>query len=244
MQPDLEDALVPVKWADSQIPVFRERFVAWQRRHPYKLVMEPDPNDPEWEFLTVYLERALDPMIIGDVGAIINSARTSLDIFWMLLIARHGFKPKGNTSFPIRDTAANFNNAVNVLKLEYRGTSAEIAHLKRYRAYRGGNNFLYPLHHLDILRKHHRLLILEPSVEAAQITLLNGYAYADRRNLQDKTITHRIPAKARFRPSPGNTLISSEIFLNEPSLLVSKQPAHLMLAWFVSIVRDLIERFP
>ena len=244
MRAALEDALVPVKWAEAQIPVFRERFINWQRSYPYKLVMEPDPDDPKWEFLTVYLQQPLDPLLIGDVGAIINSTRTSLDIFWMLLITAHGREPKGNTSFPIRDTAANFNNAVDVLKSEYGGTDAQVAYLKRHRAYLRGNNHLYPLHHLDILRKHHRPLILEPVVEASQITLLNGYSYFDRRNLRDKTITHRIPAVARFRPAPSNTLMSSEVFLDEPTLLVAKQPAHIVLGGFVALVTGLIERCP
>ena len=244
MQPDLEDALVPVKWAEAQIPVFRQRFITWQRSHPYELVMEPDPDAPEWEFLTAYLRTPIDPILVGCAGAIINSARTALDMLWMLLIRRHGKKPKGNTGFPIRDTAAHFDTAADVLKLEYGGTDTEVAAIKKTRTYKGGNNHLYPLHHLDIERKHHRILVLEPDIEVMHITLLNGHLYADFRWLQDKTITHRIPTRAHFRPSHGNALLSAQVLLNEPAFLLAKQPAHLVLGWFTGTVRTIIENFP
>jgi hypothetical protein len=40
----LADALVPVKWAEAQIPVPQSRLLAWQHGHPYKIVAEPDPD--------------------------------------------------------------------------------------------------------------------------------------------------------------------------------------------------------
>ena len=80
MKADLEDALVPVKWAQAHMPVLQERFLAWQRTYPYKIVAEPDPNRGDRELLVAYLEKPLDPLIVGDVGAIINSVRTGLDL--------------------------------------------------------------------------------------------------------------------------------------------------------------------
>lgn len=37
MKADLEDALIPVHWAQAQIPVVQERFLFWQRS--YDLMM-------------------------------------------------------------------------------------------------------------------------------------------------------------------------------------------------------------
>lgn len=244
MKADLEDALVPVKWAKAQIPVFRDRFITWQRSYPYELVMEPDPSDSEWEFIVAYLRKPIDPMMIGDAGAIINSTRTALDILWMLVIERHGKKPKENTAFPIRDCATEFEASADMLKSKYGGTDDEVAAIERARAYKGGNNHLYPLHHLDIQRKHHRLLVLEPDIESTMLMAFNGHLYTNLRRLNDKTITHRIPTRFRFRPSPGNTLITGQVFLNEPAFLLGKQPAHLVLGWFVDTVTAIIKNFP
>ena len=44
MKADLEDALVPVKWAEAKIPVLQERLLSWQRSYPYKIVCEPAPR--------------------------------------------------------------------------------------------------------------------------------------------------------------------------------------------------------
>ena len=34
MRADLEDALVPVKWAEAQIPILRQRLIDWQHTDP------------------------------------------------------------------------------------------------------------------------------------------------------------------------------------------------------------------
>lgn len=58
MRDDLLEAWNAVYWADTHIPVLQENFVSWQQRGPYELVMEPDPNDSNWEFITAYLRRS------------------------------------------------------------------------------------------------------------------------------------------------------------------------------------------
>ena len=62
-------------WARAQIPVLQERFLSWQRSYPYKLVCQPERGRPDRELLVAYLEKPLDPLIIGDIGAIINSVQ-------------------------------------------------------------------------------------------------------------------------------------------------------------------------
>jgi hypothetical protein len=55
MRADLLDAQAAVDRADSQIPVLQKRLIAWQRNRPYKIVVEPDPTDANWELLVAYL---------------------------------------------------------------------------------------------------------------------------------------------------------------------------------------------
>jgi hypothetical protein len=112
MRDDLLDAKAAVDWAEAQIPILQERLMNWQRERPYEIVPEPDPADKNWEFLVAYLGIPLDPLIHGDVGAIINSARTALDILMSALLAGHGIKPNSKAHFPIRKARTDFLAAV------------------------------------------------------------------------------------------------------------------------------------
>ncbi|HLY05498.1 MAG TPA: hypothetical protein VKR31_07105 [Rhizomicrobium sp.] len=245
MKADLEEALVPLQWAEAQIQTFRERFAAWQRSRPYELVMEPNPNAPEIQFLVAYRRKPLDPLMIGDAGAIINSIRAALDVLWMLILRRHGFEPGRDMAFPVKRNAAEFEAAAEALKSKYRCSDGELSAVKRTRAYRGGNDFLYPLHQLAIQPRHYRLLIVKPAVDRAQIEKLEGaFLYPTPLNAQEKSILAGIPARARFRPSYGNVLLGSEAFLDEPALLKAETTANLALVRFAGTVREIVESFP
>jgi hypothetical protein len=112
MRTDLEDALVPVKWAEAQIPVLQRRIEAWHRTDPYRIVLEEYPDKPDWELLVAYPDKPLDHLIVGDVGAIISSVRTALNLLLSAVIARHGIQPERAPDFPISKTAADFEGAV------------------------------------------------------------------------------------------------------------------------------------
>ena len=241
MRADLRGSWNAVHWADTHIPVLQERFISWQRSTPYELVMEPDPDNSEWELLTAYLRKPIDPLIVGDIGAIINSVRTGLDILMSALLTSNGAKPNSKAHFPIRKDAADFLGSVDALEAKQWVTPPEVAAIKRTKAYLGGDPFLYTLHHLDIVRKHERLLLVEPSIQAAQLNIINAASFADHRTLEDKTVLYRLPAR-RFRPSKGNTLMATEIFFDEPTLLQTKQPAVGVLRNFGRYVKGIIAR--
>jgi hypothetical protein len=65
MKADLQDALVPVKWAEAQMPILQSRLLAWQQGYPYKIVIEPDPYFADRELLVSYLETPLIPLLSG-----------------------------------------------------------------------------------------------------------------------------------------------------------------------------------
>ena len=83
----------------------------------------------------------------------------------------------------------------------------------------------------------------KPPIQAAQLNIINAALFADYRNLEDKTVLDRLPAR-RFRLLKGNTLMATEIFFDEPTLLQTKQPAVGVLRNFTARVRALIEGMP
>jgi len=245
MAPDLGDALVPLNWADAQIAVFRERLGAWQRTRPYELVMERNPNAPEIQFLAAYQKKPIDPLLVGDTRAIINSIGAALDILWMLILRRHDVEPGRDSSFPVKRSVADFEAAADVLKRKYGCTDEELAAVKRSKAYKGGDDFLYPLHQLDSQPWHYRLLLTKPTVDAGLIGRTEGaFLYPTPLTGQHKSILAGIPSRARFRPTYSNVALASEVFLDEPAFLKPDMPAALVLDRASRTVRAIVEKFP
>lgn len=244
MKADLEDALVPVAWARVHISVLQERFLSWQRRYPYKLICEPDRNQPDRDLLIAYLETPLDPLIVGDIGAIINSVRTGLDLMMAAVVARHGVQPEDAPNFPIRQKSSDFFERVAKLKGDNWISADEAAAIERTKAYDGGDHVLWHIAKLDNLRKHQRLLFVEPI--PTQLDLM-GVPYAERIMLhshaQNMSTLYRIPAGS-FRPTRGNTNLSAEIFLNETESGVGLRPGLVAVRAYVDRVDALIRSFP
>jgi hypothetical protein len=243
MRDDLTHALAVVAWADAHIPVMQERFIAWKRSGPYNVDVEPDPRDADWELLVAYLGVPLDSLIQGDVGAIINSMRTALDIPMSALLAGQGIEPNRKVYFPIRRTEADFLAAITVLEGKKWITPGEATAIKRAKAYKGGDDVFFPVHQLDILRKHERLLTVGPTIRQAHLTAYGPEFELILQHMDDKTILFRFP-KGRFRPTKGNNQVSAEIILDEAALGIAHKPAIPTLRVFTAKIRTFIKNFP
>jgi len=243
MRDDLLDALAALNWAEAQIPILQDRFMAWQRLRPYEIVEEPDPNDVNWKLLVAYPKIPLNPLIQGDAGAIINSTRSALDLLMSALIKRNGKKPNSDAHFPIRKSADDFLAAIRGMEDKKWISAIEAAAIKRTKAYKGGHHFLYPLHQLDILRKHERLLLVEPKISSVHIPRGQNGVEPGFTRMDNKTILLRIAADRWFRPTQGDTQLASEILFNEPSFLATHQPASGVLRNFTYSTAAIIESF-
>lgn len=245
MRSDLEHALVPVKWAQAQMPILKQRLIDWQRTYPYTIVAEPDPQRPDRELIVAYLEKPLDPLIVGDVGAMINSIRTGLNLMMATMVARHGIVPDRAPDFPIHEKALYFLKRVDELEAKKWISNIEARWIKRHKAHaRGGigGEILFHVHKLDNLRKHQRLLTVEPVVSQAFITLAYGVEEL-LTHMQDKTVLYRIPT-GTFRPHKGNTNVTAEIFLNETPAGIDDREAFLALRVYIQRVTEMIKSCP
>lgn len=243
MRDDLQDALVPVKWADAQIPILERRFRLWSDGNPYRFVAEMDPDAADMELVVAYLDKPIHPVIVGDVGAIINSLRSALNLMFSAVIARHNVVAGRTDDFPIitKGAAADFFGTVKGLKNKYTFTGAEIAAVERTKAYPGGDHVLSHIAILDNMRKHQRLLRVVPlasevTMDFGMIPLLHG--------LNDKTIVGRVRRGRMASPTKGQIKITPEIFLNEPPAGVGDKPAMLALRVYKERVDSLIRDFP
>jgi len=158
MQSDLLDAQAAIDWAVAQLPALQGRVESWGKGPRYRLVMEPHPEIGK-KLIKLADVKALDPIVNAEVGAIINSIRSSLDILITSVALRHGYTNTKHTYFPIAASRDDFING------DYKGHKAIQALPKKERTiienlepWRGGNQNLVALHDLDITRKHQRLI--------------------------------------------------------------------------------------
>jgi hypothetical protein len=158
MREDLLHAKASVDWAVSHFPAFQARLDEWCSANvdvDIKKLPDNIPNN-----LIVATEKGPLPLAFNvEFGAYVNAIRSSLDILASTLAARHCPVLVDDAYFPVASSAQAFaagkfkgNKFVRALPAEERGI------IESLNPYQGGNPTLFPLHRLDILRKHVRLL--------------------------------------------------------------------------------------
>src|SRR6266478_4126248 len=209
----------------AQIPVLRERFLSWHRLGPYEMIVEPHA-DSGYEVLIARRRFPLDPLIVGDAGAIINSTRSALDLLAAALAARNGVKPSHKTHFPIFRSEQEMIDPLEGIEGKKWLSQSERASIKALQPYQGGDKFLWPLHQLDILRKHERLIIVRPEISRAWITSFPGVRGVRRTSVYfDEKIPLWCFPTGSFRPNPGNTNVTAEIsFTATATLGTAREP--------------------
>ncbi|QIP03969.1 hypothetical protein [Bradyrhizobium symbiodeficiens] len=158
MRPDLLEAQASVDWALSQLPDLSKRLDEWLKRGVTIEIKElPSPADTN---LIIAVENELLPLSFqAEVGAYINSIRSSLDILASALVRRHNIPiPENRVGFPIMESKEKFDKAKDA-QIFVQGLPALGQRLfNDLKPYQGGNERLWTLHQLDIMRKHRRLL--------------------------------------------------------------------------------------
>ena len=216
MQDDLLDAYATLDWAEAQIPLMHQRFIDWSRNDPYEIAEETDPETGD-NLVIAIPTRTPDLTFSAETGAIINAIRSSLDLLAASLARRNGVKPSANTHFPIVRNFPDFIDPLKGIEGKKWLSATEIAAIKALKPYEGGDKLLWPFHHLDTLRKHERLVDINPMISAYSLSGWGLRGQPEWRRLQDKTILFRILA-ADLPPAP-------EVIPNARTRLVRKRMA-------------------
>jgi hypothetical protein len=165
MRDDLLDAQASVDWAVAQFEHLGRRLEAWRYEHPYSIFEEPDPEMGKKIIRLSNIK--MPPRIINaEVGAIINSIRSSLDVL-VNTLARRNISARGDghtcvkdARFPISSSRADFFEGKHAGRKKIKRLSdVDRAIIESLEPWHGGyNDTLIILHELDIARKHHRLI--------------------------------------------------------------------------------------
>lgn len=157
MRADLLEAQASIDWPCSQFLTFHARLEAWLKDSVHieiRGVPPPATHNP-----IVAVEKELLPLAFSvEAGAYINAIRSSLDILAMVLVRRHGLAiPEDKVSFPFFRSLEAFEKQKGGLLLQHL-PAADRAIIENLKLYPEGNPALWTLHHLDVVRKHRRLL--------------------------------------------------------------------------------------
>jgi hypothetical protein len=156
MRDDLLDAQSAVDWAKAQIPLFLQELDSWQKRHSYRVVEERDPKSGD-RVVVALQEKAVPLTFNVWIGATLNSLRSSLDLLATALATRNKAQER-NQYFPIFSSLCQITDSAKGIERKKWLSQHEREAIKALKPYKGGDEILWPLHQLDILRKHERLI--------------------------------------------------------------------------------------
>jgi hypothetical protein len=174
--------------AKSHIGDLEEAVKRFFDTDPYKIIVEDNPQAGRREHRVV---KAQDPpaCLSAISGDVIHNLRTSLDhLIWQLILA-NSRKPNENAAFPIWRSESKFKSGRPGYAKGISKQALDV--LYALKPYKGGNDALWRLHHLDIVDKHRLLLTV---ASGYQNPILDMGVLANR--LFDK------PAEEAWGPMP------------------------------------------
>jgi hypothetical protein len=251
MPDDLQHAYASVDWAISQLPPFSKRLNAWLNDNINVVIKELPPDTPN--NVVVAIEKESLPLVFQvEAGIYINAIRSSLDILSATLANRYCQTLIDEAYFPIASREEVFRSAITTgkglkgAKLVKALPAKERGIIESLMPYKGGNDFLYALHNLDIVRKHVRLLTVEimPSrlsisnwqEVSSHFTFLAGAGWM--RSGDDKTVIGLISKSA---PNPKIKL-TMQISLGETNYLPHREVIATLYD-FANLAKAIIRNF-
>jgi hypothetical protein len=185
MRADLFEAKASISWAFSQLISFDERLEEWLKENVQIEIRETPP--PATHNPIVAVEKELLPFVFSvEAGAYINAIRSSLDILAMVLVCRHSLAiAEDRVSFPFFRSHEAFVKQSGSLLLQQL-PDKERGIITSLKPYPEGNPALWALHHLDIVRKHRRLLDVQ--IRPIHLSMKGTLTAADFQPLATGTI--------------------------------------------------------
>jgi hypothetical protein len=239
---DLLDAQAAVDWAIAQMDSLQRRLIAWREQPPYRCIAE---THPETGKKTVRIRdlKFPSPLINAEVGAIVNSLRSSLDILITSVAARsHAIAPE-KAYFPIATSYDDWmrgkhkrRKVIEALPLPDREL------IESLQPWRGGNDLLFALHNLDNIRKHRRLIgvTVKPSLGMISVEGLGQHLHFEW--IQGRFEEDAVVAIAGADANHSKIELLLEVTISETGA-VKGQPVVAALNDFASLAKAIISLF-
>jgi hypothetical protein len=235
---DLLDAQAAIDWAVDQQPKLAKRITDWAGSYSTRMAVEDGRK-------AYYVTANPVPAIINaETGSVINSIRTSLDLLASALAARNGHPGSTHVYFPVCKSLADFQNAKSggMAKIKLLSTADQAA-IASLNPYKGGDDLLYALHDLDIMRKHRRLVGVVPFPRGVGIYPTDGTGAPVTFNSQWKEFSDTVPiAWTDVSASDCTVQLGVYVAINEPGAVFGQQVV-VVLPKFVDLAKSILARF-
>ena len=244
MRDDLLEAQAAIDWATANFPSLKQRLDGWLKLDVRVEIKELEPDVPN--DLIVATEKEPLPLAFNvEVGAYLNALRSSLDILACAIARRHGVQKIDNVYFPVARSADHFASGNYKGKELIKGIPpAERAKIESLKPYEGGNLLLWSLHHLDIVRKHQRLLEVQVSPRTFSITMwgdIDEYITMVSTGWKRSTDQEAVLALIKKGAPKPQMRLSPHVSLIEPAL--GRKPLINALDDFASLAHSIIGLF-
>jgi hypothetical protein len=242
MRDDLLGAQEAINWAVAQIEVLNGRIQNWIDTRPYGLITEPD-SDAGYEIIKAWHRGETLPLIINaEAGAIINMTRSSLDLLAVALAERNGHVAPKDVYFPIASSVLDFIDPKDgAIKKIARLSESDRSRIEQLKPYQGGDDVLFSLHQLDIMRKHRKLVGTTIRMRSGSITRWGEWDVQPEMlytgKLEDGTPLWRIP-----RGSDAHTQMRVEVSFSETAF-ANGRPVIRTLPVFAKRATEIIAMF-
>jgi hypothetical protein len=240
MRYDLLHAQASVDWAVAQLPSLNDRINAWLQFNLEVTIKDPDPNVPN--NVIVAVEKDPFPLAFNvEAGAYINAIRSSLDILASSLSARNGKSDNPEAHFPIYRWLYDFIDPLTGLESIKWLSTSERSVIKSLKPYQGGNQLLWSLHQLDIMRKHRRLIGVEPTPVFFRISGWSGTIHRVATGWMRAHGETVLALISKGAPEPHVTR-SFTVTIDEPGM-AERKPLIAALYEFASFAESIIKLF-
>jgi hypothetical protein len=246
MRDDLLDAKASVDWAFAQLPSLHQRIESWLSDN-IEITIEDAEAPPEHQRVIALAKAELPRAFNVEVGAYLNAIRSSLDLLATAIAYRYPgriAKPE-KAYFPVVASAAEFARSRYKAHEFVEGLpDRERGIIEAQQPYHRRNEALGALHDLDIMRKHRRLIQINP--RPAGYAKVSG-AFRDFRpthsdwtlRANEKTVLGFL---RRDRPSDGEIKFLPHVSFSETGF-AARKPIGAVLAEFASRADSIIRLF-
>jgi hypothetical protein len=244
MRNDLLDAQASIDWVISKLPSLQKRLGRWCDVNVHVRMKELPPDNPN--NLLVAVPKKPFPLAFNvEVGAYINAIRSSLDILASALSARNRVSNNPDARFPIYRCLYDFIDPLGGLESIKWLSQTERTIVKSLNPYQGGNDLLWRLHQLDIMRKHRRLLSV--SIRPATFSIMgwglsHHYTPVSTGFMQvnnEETVLGFVP---KGSTAQYNMKLTAYVYIEEVGIGTLKPPVSA-LNDFASLATSIVKRF-
>lgn len=156
----LEGPRLKLEWAAKHLAVLDAEVAKFRAAHPYPIDHSVDPVTGRSR-LTVQQRSEANPEIGLIAGDVVHNLRAALDhLYWQLVLVCGG-TPNKSTFFPIWEQQPDKKRLENFRKVVKTGPREIIEAMQPYQTGKSDSNRLGVLHRLDVIDKHHRMMVAD-----------------------------------------------------------------------------------